>query len=214
MPYQIYVREGRRIDGARTLTEADVNPFIAGDGMRPPLQADVIAIGDWTFESQGCADEAPPGYKYPDGYLINRATRSPYQIPYGCLLPHEVENLLVCGAVSATHIAWGAVRCEAARIQIGIAAGVAAALALQTGLRAGRGAGRRHPARDLIARERQAHLLRRRRDRRIRISRRSNGRPFGPSFLRILIGASSRTTRRRGTTSSRPPCSAWACRSA
>ena len=133
VPYQIYVREGRRLVGARTLTEADVNPFVAGDGIRPPPQSDVIAIGDWTFESQGCADETPPDYKYPDGYLINRATRSPYQVPYGCLLSHEVENLLVCGPLSATHIAWGAVRCEAARIQTGIAAGLAAALALQRG---------------------------------------------------------------------------------
>jgi len=134
IPYQIYVREGRRIEGAATLTEADLNPHILGDGLRPPSKPDVVAIGDWTFESQGCADAVPEGYKYPDGYLINRATRTPYQIPYGCLLPKGVSNLLVCGAVSASHIALGAVRCEAARIQMGIAAGVAAGLSLHRGL--------------------------------------------------------------------------------
>ena len=134
IPYQIYVREGRRIEGQATLTEADVNPYILGDGMRAPRKADSIAIADWTFESQGCADEPPPGYKYPDGYIIDRATRAPYQIPYGCLLPAGVDNLLVCGAVSTTHIALGAVRCEAARIQMGIAAGVAAGIALRDAL--------------------------------------------------------------------------------
>ena len=131
IPYQIYVREGRRIEARVTLSEAEVNPYVLGDGMRAPHRSDSIAIADWTFESQGCADEPPPGYKYPDGYLIDRVTRAPYQIPYGCLLPVGVDNLIVCGAVSTTHIALGAVRCEAARIQMGIAAGVAAGLALR-----------------------------------------------------------------------------------
>ncbi len=130
VPYQIYVREARRIEGAATLSEADVNPYILGDGRRPPSKADSIAIADWTFESQGCADAIPAGYDYPDGYITNRATRAPYQIPYACLLPNGVDNLIVSGAISATHIAWGAVRVEAARIQTGIAAGVAAALAV------------------------------------------------------------------------------------
>jgi hypothetical protein len=131
IPYQIYVREARRIEGAVTLTEADVTPFIQGDGRRPPAKADVVAIGDWTVESQGCADVAPEGYKYPDGYITNRMTRTPFQIPYGCLLPKNVDNLLVSGAVSATHVAWGAVRVEAARIHMGIAAGVASGLAVK-----------------------------------------------------------------------------------
>ncbi len=133
LPYLIYVREARRIEGLATLTEADVNPWLTGDGLRPPLKADAVAIGDWTYESQGCADEVPPGYHYPDGYITGRFTRAPYQIPYGCLLPRQVDNLLVCGGISATHIAAGATRCEGARIQMGLAAGVAAALAVEAG---------------------------------------------------------------------------------
>lgn len=134
LPYQIYVREGRRIEGAKTLTEADVNPYITGDGFRPSPKLDAIAIGDWTYESQGCADEAPQGYPYPDGYIIGRATRTPYQIPYGCLIPQRVDNLIVCGGISATHIAFGATRCEAARIQMGVAGGIAAGLSLSLGI--------------------------------------------------------------------------------
>ncbi|MGE4334704.1 MAG: FAD-dependent oxidoreductase [Pigmentiphaga sp.] len=131
VPYLIYVREARRTLGLKTLTEADVNPWLAGDGWRPPPKPDVVAIGDWTYESQGCADDIPAGYPYPDGYITGRFTRAPYQVPYGCLIPQKVENLLVCGGISATHIAAGAVRCEAARIHLGIAAGTAASLALQ-----------------------------------------------------------------------------------
>lgn len=130
IPHQIYVREARRICGLTTLNESDVNPWLLGDGLRPPLKQDSVAIGDWTYESQGCADDMPPGYDYPDGYITGRFTRAPYQVPYGCLVPEQVENLLVCGGISATHIAAGAVRCEGARIQMGIAAGVAAGIAL------------------------------------------------------------------------------------
>ncbi|NDZ17451.1 hypothetical protein C7T35_03180 [Variovorax sp. WS11] len=131
LPYQIYVREGRRIVGRHGLSEADINPFIRGDGFRAPPHADAIAIGDWAIESQGCADEVPPGYSYPDGYMINRVARAPFQVPYRCLLPQGVDNLLTCGAISATHVAFGATRVEAVRIQSGIAAGVAAAMAVQ-----------------------------------------------------------------------------------
>lgn len=131
LPYQVFVREGRRIEGLALLTEADVNPFIAGDGVRPPHKRDAVAIADWTFESQGCADQAPPGYPYPDGYITGRLTRAAYQIPYGCLVPRGIDNLLVVGGISATHIAFGATRVEAARIQMGIAAGIAAALSLE-----------------------------------------------------------------------------------
>lgn len=134
IPYLIYVREARRIEGLATLLEADVNPCLTGDGFRPPARADAVAIGDWTYESQGCEDEAPAGYHYPDGYIIGRATRAPYQIPYGCMVPVKVDNLLVCGAISATHIAMGAARCEGARIQVGIAAGLAAAKSLSFGV--------------------------------------------------------------------------------
>jgi len=135
LPYQLYVREARRIEGVTTLDESDVNPFLSGDGLRPPPRQDAVAIGDWTYESQGCADSVPPGYPYPDGYIIGRATRTAYQIPFGCLLPQGVDNLLVCGGISATHVAFGATRCEAARIQLGIAAGIASALSVARGCR-------------------------------------------------------------------------------
>ncbi|MGE4241200.1 FAD-dependent oxidoreductase [Ramlibacter sp.] len=135
LPYQIFVREGRRIEGRATLTESDVNPYLAGDGVRPPFKPDAVAIADWTYESQGCADAAPPGLPYPDGYITGRFSRAAYQIPYGCLLPREgADNLLVVGGIGATHIAFGATRVEAARIQMGIAAGIAAALAVQRGV--------------------------------------------------------------------------------
>lgn len=133
IPYQIYIRGGRRMKGRYTMTEADVNPYILGDNYRPPAKADSVAIGDWIFESHACIDRLEPGYNFPEGWLFNRVTQCPYQVPYRSLLPLGCDNLIVCGSISATHIGFSATRCEAMRIQTGIAAGVAAALSLSQG---------------------------------------------------------------------------------
>lgn len=135
IPYQVYVRAGRRIEGAFTLTEENVTPYIAGDGYRPPPLRHSIAIADWIFESHACVDHVDEGYQYPEGWLFGRVTQCPYQVPYECLVPREVDNLLVCGSISATHIGFSAVRCEATRMQTGIAAGVAATICLEQNCR-------------------------------------------------------------------------------
>ena len=57
------------------------------------------------------------------------------EVPYRCLLPREVEGLLVaCRAVSITHDAHMAFRMQRDMQRIGEAAGVAAALAAQQGI--------------------------------------------------------------------------------
>ena len=53
------------------------------------------------------------------------------QIPYRSLLPQSVDNLLVPVCLSATHVAWGAIRLEPVFMQTGDAAGLAVALAKQ-----------------------------------------------------------------------------------
>ncbi len=133
VPYRIYVRSGRRLNGVQTLTEKDMNPFIAGDGIRAPLKTDAIASGDWTFESHGCEDELEPGKPYPEGFFFNRIAQAPYQIPYGALLSPDVSNLIVAGAISTTSAAFCGFRTEATRLHVGMAAGIAAGLALRNG---------------------------------------------------------------------------------
>jgi hypothetical protein len=59
-----------------------------------------------------------------------------YGIPYRCLVPLEVENLLVAGRVlSATHEALASARVMFTCMATGQAAGVAAAMASQQGIR-------------------------------------------------------------------------------
>jgi hypothetical protein len=55
----------------------------------------------------------------------------PGQVPYRCLLPKTLDNLLVPVCLSATHVGWGTIRLEPTWMQIGESAGYAAALAVQ-----------------------------------------------------------------------------------
>lgn len=126
VPYEMYVREARRIVGRHVFTEHD-NSLAPGID-RTPIMPDSIAITDWYMDSHSCTTESRPGFHY-DGKLILTEESRPAQIPYRALLPQEVDNLLVPVCLSATHIAWGAVRLEPVWMQTGEAAGFAAALA-------------------------------------------------------------------------------------
>jgi hypothetical protein len=133
IPYRIYAREGRRIEGLAQLTERDLHPWLHGIAPRPPLQPDSVAIGDWPIEAKHVRDDADEGYTYPEGALFLRLARAPFQVPLGCLVPRGVENLIVACALSATHVAYSAMRCEALWLATGTAAGALAALALAEG---------------------------------------------------------------------------------
>ncbi len=137
VPHLLYVREARRFHGRVRLTEPDVNPFLAGPGPRPPRQPDSVAIGDWAIECRPCSDLRDPATGACEGAILARAVRAPYQVPFGCLVPQGVENLLVTTAISASHIAFCALRIETVWTGTGTAAGVAAALAKRGDCRVG-----------------------------------------------------------------------------
>jgi hypothetical protein len=126
IPYEMYVREARRLVGRHVYKEQDNS--LARGFARTPVMGDSIAITDWYMDSHSCTTESRPGYRY-DGKLILTEESRPGQIPYRALLPKEVDNLLVPVCLSATHVAWGAVRLEPVWMEIGEAAGLAAALA-------------------------------------------------------------------------------------
>lgn len=125
IPYEMYVREARRIVGRYVFKEQDNT--LAAAYARTPVFTDSIAITDWSMDSHDCTTNRSPGYAY-DGKLILTEESRPAQIPYRALLPQGVDNLLVPVCLSATHVAWGAVRLEPVFMQLGEAAGFAAAL--------------------------------------------------------------------------------------
>jgi hypothetical protein len=105
---EIAVRETRRIVGEYTLTEEDVTTGKRFD--------DVVA------RRYGVLDI---------GFTWLARMASPHDVPYGCLVPRGVDNLLVAGrGVSASFIATQAGRCMGNQMMVGMAAGVAAALAV------------------------------------------------------------------------------------
>ncbi len=125
-PYEMYVREARRIEGRAIYTEHDAT-LPPGLG-RAPAHADSVAMTEWYMDSHSCTPARIAGALEEGKAMLHQET-FPGQIPYGCLLPREVNNLLVPVCLSATHVAWGTVRLEPVFMQLGESAGHAAALA-------------------------------------------------------------------------------------
>jgi hypothetical protein len=67
--------------------------------------------------------------------VVKPYTKSDMRLPYGCLLPQKVENLLVAGrCISAEEEAMGPLRLIPVCSATGEAAGAAAALSVKEGL--------------------------------------------------------------------------------
>ena len=128
VPYEIYVREARRLVGRYVFKEQD--NVIAAGLARTPIHSDSIAITDWPMDSVACLPRDAPGGGT-DGILFLSEESRPAQVPYRSLLPVGLDNLLVPVALSASHVGWGSIRLEPVWIQTGEAAGFAAALVVK-----------------------------------------------------------------------------------
>ena len=129
-PYEMYVRETRRLVGRAVYTQHDA--MLAPGLGRAPVHADSIAITEWYMDSHSCSTARVPGGMEEGKAMLHYET-FPGQIPYRCLLPKGLDNLLVPLCLSATHVAWGTVRLEPVFLQTGESAGLAAALAVKKG---------------------------------------------------------------------------------
>jgi hypothetical protein len=113
---QIGIRETRRIVGEYTLTGEDVL-----EGRRFP---DGVARGSYPIDIHD-----PSGKHWGVQFVKGKGS---YDIPYRCLVPREIEHLLVAGrCISADHQAMGSTRVMAPCMATGQAAGLAAALSVQ-----------------------------------------------------------------------------------
>lgn len=128
-PWQLYVREARRLDGCYTITQHDVS---LGEGTpREFHHDDVIAMGEFPIDSFPVHKRQPHDGVVLEGYLgmLGHLTR-PYKIPYRAMLPKEIDGLIVPGALSASHVAYSSIRMEPTWMALGHAAGIAAHLAI------------------------------------------------------------------------------------
>jgi PhoPQ-activated pathogenicity-related protein len=123
-PYQLYVREARRMVGEYVMSQKDIQTELT--------KPDAIGMGSYNSDSHN-VQRRPTG----DGKAVEnegdmQVRVSPYQIPYRLMLPKrsEATNLLVPVAFSATHVAYSTLRMEPQYMIVGQAAGVAAKLAI------------------------------------------------------------------------------------
>jgi hypothetical protein len=142
LPYRLYVRQGRRIEGRYTLTESDIHKDLRGNGLRGPLHSDSVAIGVYGIDAhnvQGPSSRKEPrsGEGAAEGTLHLFDVTGPYQIPYGVMVPKQHRGILFPVGISSTHVAMCTVRMEPVWSSLGQAAGVAAALAIGQGLKLG-----------------------------------------------------------------------------
>ncbi len=124
-PYNIYVREARRMIGEYVMTENDV--LGKRDVPRP------VGMGSYTMDSHNIQR-----YVTPDGFVQNEGDIGvrpdrPYQIDMGAIMPvkSECNNLLVPVCVSSSHIAFGSIRMEPVYMTLGQSAGTIASLAIE-----------------------------------------------------------------------------------
>lgn len=127
-PRQVYVREGRRFEGMYFFTAADALPV--AEGQRPPLHSTSITASHYALDSHA-ARKREPGRAHLDGFISYPT--AVYTVPYGVIVPQEVENLLLPVPVSGSHIGFSTLRMEPCWMALGQAAGAAAALAIELG---------------------------------------------------------------------------------
>ncbi|MCC7492630.1 MAG: FAD-dependent oxidoreductase [Fimbriimonadaceae bacterium] len=126
-PRQVYVREGRRIQGEYQFTAHDALPVVGG---RPPVHATSITASHYAIDSHAHRKREPDRVHL-DGFLSHPT--KPYTVPYGVIVPADVDGLLTPVPVSATHLGFGTLRMEPCWMAMGEAAGAAAALSLAAG---------------------------------------------------------------------------------
>jgi hypothetical protein len=127
-PYQVYVREARRMISDYVMTEH--NELRSGTRHAE----DGIAYGSYAVDSHQVGYYVDDqGKLWIDGSLWESAR--PYPISYRSIVPKESEcgNLVVPVCVSSSHSAYGSLRMEPVYMVMGHSAGTAAALAIDGG---------------------------------------------------------------------------------
>ncbi len=130
---QLYVREGRRMQGEYVVSQKDI--------MDEPQKDDPIVVSSFPIDSHDCQRVGTGDQVVNEGTIMpvrmpGRRNGYPYHIPYRAILPKaaECENLLVPVALSCTHVAISSIRVEPTWMILGQSAGIAAAMSAKQNL--------------------------------------------------------------------------------
>ena len=127
-PYEMYVRESRRLEGRYVFTEHDATYI--DDIARARVHSDAIAVTEWYIDIHACTFEKLLGTLHEGKIMLHQET-FPGQIPYRAIVPKNLDNLLVPSCVSSSHVGWSTIRLEPTWMNIGEAAGWAVVIAGQ-----------------------------------------------------------------------------------
>lgn len=122
-PFQLYVREARRMVGSYVMTEHDCRGETKFD--------DSVGLGSYGMDSHSLRRIVRDGFVTTDGGGLD-PLKVPYPISYRAILPKESEctNLLVPACCSASHAAYASLRMEPVFMILGQSAATAASQAI------------------------------------------------------------------------------------
>ncbi len=126
-PWELYVREARRMVSDYVMTQSDIYSQLA--------VPDSIGMGGYFVDSHSCQRLVNNGLVVNEGGTRGDIT-VPYPIAYRALVPKasECTNLLVPWCLSASHVAFCSFRMEPTFMIVGQAVGTAACLAIDDGV--------------------------------------------------------------------------------
>ena len=127
-PYNLYVREARRMRSDFVMTENHCKRTI-------PVE-DPIGMGAYTLDSHNTQRVVHNGMVKNEGDIQTYLRGKAYGISYRSVVPKadECENLLVPWSLSATHIAFGSIRMEPVFMILSESAATAAVIAIDEGI--------------------------------------------------------------------------------
>ncbi|KAJ3546362.1 hypothetical protein NM208_g2041 [Fusarium decemcellulare] len=128
-PYEIYIREGRRMRGLYIMRQSDIQA--------PPARpTQSIGIGAYTLDVHQVQRVVVNNRIYDEG-KVHVPTRGSFNIPYKSIIPEASQstNFLNPVTMSATHIAYSAIRMEPTYMVLGQSAATAACLAIDQGVK-------------------------------------------------------------------------------
>lgn len=126
-PYQLYVREGRRMVSACVVTQEDCESKRRAE--------DSVGLASYPMDSHFCqrvvVEEIGKTTVRNEGGF-GHGFAKPYPVSYRAIVPkrEECANLLVPVCLSASHVAYGSIRMEPVFMILGQSAGAAATIAI------------------------------------------------------------------------------------
>ncbi len=120
-----YIRETWRMKTMKTLREQDVSAECNPGRDRAPLHEDSVGVGAYRIDLHPRINGSP----------TLDLSSLPFQLPLGCLIPHQLENIIPsCKNIGVSHIANGCTRLHPVEWNIGESAAVLAAYCLRENL--------------------------------------------------------------------------------